>query len=81
MEAEVLLSGWTRSRKVVLKWRLPDALPRTREALQEKQLESPFTKVVEGKQRWQYSVLVTSQKWKPRSCTGIERMRRLPSTS
>ncbi len=76
-EAALQLSGWTRSRKVVvLRRRLPDAPPRSRKTLKRRQLELPFTEVVEeGRQRWEYSVLVTSLEWEPLTLAQLYRDR------
>ena len=47
--AELPLSGWTRSRKVVVRRRrMPDAPPPSRKALKRVQLELPFTEILEG---------------------------------
>ena len=78
--------GWAqRSKVAVLRRRLPCTPARSRRALQSKQLELPFTKAVEeGKQRREYSVLVTSLEWEAphwRGCSGIERMRGMRSKS
>ena len=45
---------------------LPEVQPRSGKALKRKQLELPFSQVpLEGRQRWEYSVLLTSLGWEP----------------